>query len=183
VGFARPGLAAVSGLQGSAAATLAGKRGIQAVDPDALLSLDMPRLATEASAEAGRRPEQRGSRDRGALPSPVEHACSAGRRSLGARVPRLVQRLGFMLDSGIDPHHSDTQGRVDATRSWTCWDVRRRLKDGTTVPFTEADTVQKYFPGAEVYTDLFFHGTHTGATVSSNAVRAAGVTSMTTLWP
>src|SRR6267378_7691678 len=45
------GLAAVSGLKGSAAATLAGKRGIQAVDADALLSLDMPRLATEASAD------------------------------------------------------------------------------------------------------------------------------------
>src|SRR5207247_180736 len=54
-------------------------------------------------------------------------------------------------------------------------------KDTVIVPFTEADTVQKYFPGAEVYTDLFFHGTHTGATVSSNAVRIAGITSGTKL--
>src|SRR5204863_176925 len=59
--------------------------------------------------------------------------------------------------------------------------VDAQLPDGSTVPFTEADTVQKYFPGKEVYTDLFFHGTHTAATVSSNAVRAAGVTSRTTL--
>src|SRR5256885_11449761 len=47
------GLAAVSGLPGSAAATLAGKRGIQAVDADAVIALDVPRLATEATAEGG----------------------------------------------------------------------------------------------------------------------------------
>src|SRR5438874_10211945 len=47
------GLAAVTGLQGSAAATLAGKRGIQAVAADALIPLDVPLLATEATAEAG----------------------------------------------------------------------------------------------------------------------------------
>src|SRR5437899_8857680 len=88
----------------------------------------------------------------------------------------------FMLDSGIDPHHADTEGRVDATRSLDLLGTfDAQLEDGTTVPFTEADTVQKYFPGKEVYTDLFFHGTHTGATVSSNAARAAGVTSRTTL--
>src|SRR5207249_10726908 len=47
------GLAAVRGLQGSAATTLAGKRGIQAVDADALLALDVPRLALDATAEGG----------------------------------------------------------------------------------------------------------------------------------
>src|SRR5438876_9718014 len=46
-------VAAVRGLQGSAAATLAGKRGIQAVAADALIPLDVPLLATEATAEAG----------------------------------------------------------------------------------------------------------------------------------
>jgi len=49
------------------------------------------------------------------------------------------------------------------------------------VPFTEADTEAKYFPDRLPITDLFFHGTHTGATVSSNAVRTAGVTSKTKL--
>jgi subtilisin family serine protease len=53
--------------------------------------------------------------------------------------------------------------------------------DTLIVPFTEADTVAKYFPTRLPITDLFFHGTHTGATVSSNAVRAAGVTSLTQL--
>jgi subtilisin family serine protease len=56
-----------------------------------------------------------------------------------------------------------------------------QLADGSTVPFTEKDSVDKYFPGRLAFTDLFFHGTHTGATVSSNAVRAAGITSGTTL--
>src|SRR5436189_3973281 len=49
------------------------------------------------------------------------------------------------------------------------------------VPCTVLDTFLKYSPGHEVYPDLFFHGTHTAATVSSNAVRLAGVTSMTKL--
>ena len=176
------GLAAVSGLQGSAAATLAGKRGIQAVDADALLSLDMPRLATEASAEAG------GVQSNAAPATAVRYPRQWNMRAVQADVAWAHGFLGsssvsvFMLDSGIDPHHSDTQGRVDATRSVDLLGTFDAvLQDGTTVPFTEADTVQKYFPGAEVYTDLFFHGTHTGATVSSNAVRAAGVTSMTTL--
>src|SRR2546427_1655635 len=47
------GLAAVSGLQGSAAATLAGKRGIHAVDADALIALDVPRLALVGRVDAG----------------------------------------------------------------------------------------------------------------------------------
>ena len=49
------------------------------------------------------------------------------------------------------------------------------------MPFTEADTIAMYFPGLAPFGDLLFHGTHTGATVSSNAVRAAGVTSKTNL--
>src|SRR5882762_8994381 len=179
------GLAAVSGLQGSAAATLAGKRGIQAVDADALLSLDMPRLAREATAEAG------GVQSNAAPAAAVRYPRQWNMRAVQADVAWAHGFLGsssvsvFMLDSGIDPHHSDTQGRVDATRSVDLlgtFDAQVVVgHDTITVPFTEADTVQKYFPGAEVYTDLFFHGTHTGATVSSNAARAAGVTSMTTL--
>src|SRR5438132_1464839 len=181
----RSGLAAVSGLQGSAAATLAGKRGIQAVAADALIPLDVPLLATEATAEAG------GVQSNAAPVAAVRYPRQWNMRAVRADVAWARGFLGsssvsvFMLDSGIDPHHSDTQGRVDATRSVDLlgtFDAQVVVGNDTImVPFTEADTVQKYFPGAEVYTDLFFHGTHTGATVSSNAARAAGVTSMTTL--
>jgi len=91
----------------------------------------------------------------------------------------------FMLDSGIDYLHADLLARVDLTRSVDL--LGRYLaqavvnEDTVIVPFTEADTVAKYFPGRQPFTDLFFHGTHTAATVSSNAVRAAGITSGTTL--
>ena len=176
------GLAAVSGLQGSAAATLAGKRGIQAVDADALIPLDVPLLATEATAEGG------GVQTNAAPAAAVRYPRQWNMRAVQADVAWAHGVLGspgvsiFMLDSGIDPHHADTEGRVDATRSRDLLGTfDAQLEDGTTVPFTEADTVQKYFPGKEIYTDLFFHGTHTAATVSSNAVRAAGVTSRTTL--
>ena len=176
------GLAAVSGLQESAAATLAGKRGIQAVDADALIPLDVPLLATEATAEGG------GVQTNAAPAAAVRYPRQWNMRAVQADVAWAHGVVGssgvsiFMLDSGIDPHHADTEGRVDATRSRDLLGTfDAQLEDGTTVPFTEADTVQKYFPGKEVYTDLFFHGTHTAATVSSNAVRAAGVTSRTTL--
>jgi len=179
------GLAAVSGLKGSAAATLAGKRGIQAVDADALIALDMPRLATEATAEAG------GVQSNAAPATAVRYPRQWNMRAVQADVAWAHGFLGspsvsiFMLDSGIDPHHADTEGRVDPTRSVDLlgtFDAQVVVGNDTLiVPFTEADTVQKYFPGHEVYTDLFFHGTHTGATVSSNAVRAAGVTSNTKL--
>src|SRR5437867_6606901 len=176
------GLAAVSGLQGSAATTLAGKRGVQAVDADALIPLDVPRLATEATAEGG------GVRSNAAPAAAVRYPRQWNMRAVHADAAWARGFVGsdrvsiFMLDSGIDPHHADTEGRVDPTRSVDLLGTfDAQLDDGTTVPFTEADTVQKYFPGHEVYTDLFFHGTHTGATVSSNAVRIAGITSMTTL--
>jgi len=176
------GLAAVSGLQGSAAATLAGRRGIQGVDADALIPLDVPLVATEATADAG------GVQSNANPAAAVRYPRQWNMRAVQADVAWAHGFLGsssvsiFMLDSGIDPHHADTEGRVDPTRSVDLLGTfDAQLPDGSTVPFTEADTVQKYFPGKEVYTDLFFHGTHTAATVSSNAVRAAGITSMTTL--
>jgi|SRR5881396_2802686 len=179
------GLAAVRGLQGSAATTLAGKRGIQAVDADALLALDVPRLALDATAEGG------GVASNAAPAAAVRYPRQWNMRAVRADVAWAHGFLGsssvsiFMLDTGIDPHHADTEGRVDATRSVDLlgtFDAPAVVdKDTVIVPFTEADTVQKYFPGAEVYTDLFFHGTHTGATVSSNAVRIAGITSGTKL--
>src|SRR6266700_3329864 len=179
------GLAAVSGLQGSAAATLAGKRGIQAVDADALIALDLPRLAMDATVDGS------GVANNAAPAAAVRYPRQWNMRAVQADVAWAHGFLGssrvsiFMLDSGIDPHHADTEGRVDPTRTVDLLGTfdAQAIVDGDTVivPFTEADTVQKYFPGHEVYTDLFFHGTHTGATVSSNAVRIAGITSGTKL--
>src|SRR5213080_3377421 len=46
-------LAAVSGLRGNAPALLGGKRGIQAVDVDQGIPLDVPRMAVETAADGG----------------------------------------------------------------------------------------------------------------------------------
>src|SRR6185437_844872 len=176
------GLAVVRGLSSTSAASLASNQSVAQVDEDDLLRLDKPTLgAIDAGSASGL---QSADNPAGA----VRFARQWNMRAVQADVAWAHGFLGsssvsvFMLDSGIDPHHADTEGRVDATRSVDLLGTfDAQLPDGSTVPFTEADTVQKYFPGKEVYTDLFFHGTHTGATVSSNAVRTAGVTSKTKL--
>src|SRR5437016_7985641 len=176
------GLAAVSGLQGSAAATLAGKRGIQAVDADTLIALDVPRLAMDATVDGS------GVASNAAPAAAVRYAGQWNMRAVQADAAWAHGFLGspgvsiFMLDSGIDYLHADLVGRVDLNRSRDLLGTfDTQLADGSTVSFTERDSVSKYFPGRLLFTDLFHHGTHTGATVSSNAVREAGITSGTTL--
>ena len=175
-------LAAVSGLQGSAAAKLAGAKGIHAVDVDALLALDVPRLATDATAEGG------GVASNAAPAAAVRYPRQWNMRAVRADAAWARGFLGsarvsiFMLDSGIDYLHADLVGRVDLNRSIDLLGTfDTQLADGSIVHFTESDSVNKYFPGRLAFTDLFFHGTHTAATVSSNAARAAGVTSRTKL--
>lgn len=179
------GLAVVSGLSDAAALSLAAKQGVSAVDADEAISLEMPKLsAVDAGADAGAT----------SIDDPttaVRYARQWNMRVVQADVAWAHGFLGsasvsiFMLDSGIDYLHSDLVGRVDLTRSVDLlgtFDAEVvEGTDTTLVPFTEADTIATYFPGRAAFTDLFFHGTHTGATVSSNAVRAAGVTSKTTL--
>lgn len=74
-----------------------------------------------------------------------------------------------ILDTGIDPSYPDLVGRVDFASSRS---------------FAPSDNalVDAYFPGYPYWTDLHFHGTHVAATVSSNALVTAGVSSQTTLW-
>lgn len=73
-----------------------------------------------------------------------------------------------VLDTGIAYTHADLNGLVDLDRS---------------VSFLPQDDqlVNQLFPGMHPITDLHYHGTHVAATISSNAVAAAGVTSHTTL--
>src|SRR5213082_2991019 len=176
---------AVSGLKGSGPATLAGGRGIQAVDADVGIALDVPQLsAPDAAADGG---VASNANPAGA----VRFARQWNMRAVQADVAWAHGALGssgvsiFMLDSGIDYLHADLLGRVDLNRSvdllGTFLAQAVVNKDTVIVPFTEADTVAKYFSVRQPFTDLFFHGTHTAATVRSNAVRAAGITSGTTL--
>ncbi|MGE3524759.1 MAG: S8 family serine peptidase [Gemmatimonadales bacterium] len=171
------GLATVSGLDANGAAALAGSTGIAAVDIDEALPLEDPGVASVPEA---------------ADPTPASPAAPAtafffprqwNMRAVQADAAWAAGNLGspsvsvFILDSGIDYLHLDLAGLVDLSRSV---DMLGTFNVGG-VPFTERDTVAKYFPSRLPFTDLFFHGTHVAATVSSNAVAAAGVTSRTTL--
>ncbi len=147
------GLATVSGLTSSAATALAATSGIAEVDADAGIALDIPAMSDIESADAS------GVSSNANPAGAARYARQWNLRAVRADSAWAHGFLGsanvkiFMLDTGIDYLYPDT----------------------------EADTVAKYFPARAAFTDLFFHGTHTGATVSSNALAAAGVTSGTTL--
>jgi subtilisin family serine protease len=95
-------------------------------------------------------------------------------RAINAETAWAAGRLGSegvtvaILDTGISYTHADLEGLVDLSRS---------------VSFTPEDDwyVGTFFPGMHPITDIGYHGTHVAATVASNAVAAAGVTSRTTL--
>ena len=171
------GLAVVSNLDADGAASLGKLKGVTSVDPDELVSLDVPQLdglldATEAGTQSQTNPA-----------GSFFYARQWNMRAVGADVAWANGYLGspsvsvFILDSGIDYTYPDVNGLVDLGRSVNLLGTF----NVNGVPFTEADTVAKYFPGKAAYTDLYFHGTHVAATVSSVGFAAAGVTSRTTL--
>jgi subtilisin family serine protease len=179
------GLATVSGLTSSAATALAATAGIQEVDADEGIALDIPSMSTAETADDA------GVNSNANPAGAVRYARQWNMRAVRADSAWAHGFLGsssvkiYMLDTGIDYLHADLLGRVDLTNSTDLLGtflVAVVVNNVVTiVPFTEADTVAKFFPGRAAFTDLFFHGTHTGATVSSNAVRAAGITSGTQL--
>jgi subtilisin family serine protease len=161
------GIGAVSGLTAEAAAQLATLRGIGAVEAD-----DFTRLAPVGSLEVE-------GVDLGTLsPEAPDTAFFFARqwhlRQIEAPAAWAAGRLGEsytrvgILDSGLGYTHADLVGRVDLAAS---------------VSFVPADDVfvEAFFPGAHPIADLNFHGTHVGATVASNGLAAAGVTSGVTL--
>lgn len=161
------GVASVEGLSDAAAAELARAPGVGQVGADPVMSLDpMATSEVEAASDVTQSPNAPGT----AFFFPRQWHL----RAIGAHQAWAAGRLGspsvrvFILDTGLGYTHPDLLGRVDlaASRSF--------------VP-SDDPIVQANFPGAHPVADLHFHGTHVGATVSSNAVAAAGVTSKVTL--
>jgi subtilisin family serine protease len=103
------------------------------------------------------------------------YAAQWNMRAIGADKAWAAGKLGSpavkvaILDTGIDPSYPDLLGRVDPANS---------------ISFAPGDNVyvDTYFPGYPYWTDLHFHGTHVAATVASNGIVFAGVTSRTSLW-
>jgi subtilisin family serine protease len=175
-------LAAVSGLSADDASQLKSSAGVADVQQDALITLERP--ADIAAAQVVEASPQSQSNPASAF----FFARQWNMRAVHADVAWANGALGSpavtvgILDTGIDYLYPDLAGLVDLNRSVDLlgtFDVEQ--EDGSVVSFTEADTVAKYFPGRAPFTDLFFHGTHVAATVSSKALVAAGVTSQTTL--
>lgn len=161
------GVGAVSGLTAQTAAQLAKMNGISGVDQDDFTILSVPSELTaemaDATIESPTAPNTAAfyPRQWHLRQIQAQVAWAAGRRGVA------TTRVGI-LDTGLGYTHPDLAGRVDlaASRSF--------------VPSDDA-AVQALFPGAHPIADLHYHGTHVGATVASNAIAAAGVTSGVTL--
>jgi subtilisin family serine protease len=163
------GIAVVAGLSAPAAQKLAATPGVSAVDPDNVFQfLDGPSTTVTMDATSV------------GIASPSDpttaffYSFQWNLRAIGADAAWAAGQLGSpsvkvaIIDTGIDYLHPDLVGRVDLAHS------------ASFVP-AEDPFVPIIFPGRLPFTDLHFHGTHVAATVSSNAVLAAGVTSQTTL--
>lgn len=168
VAYDAVGVAVVSGIGESGAAALAASSGVDQVGADVEIQfIDPPAtIETESATDV--------------IASPANPATAFffprqwHLRQINADDAWAAGQLGSpavsvaILDTGIDYLHADLVGRVDLSRS------------ASFVPSDDA-LVAAFFPSRHPVTDLHYHGTHVGATVSSNALAAAGVTSMTTL--
>lgn len=171
--FPALGIASVQGLSEEAAAGLGAAADVAHWNADVEMTLGAPagEAAVESLAEvaAGEEPASAGDPTTASSFPRQWHL-----RQIGADRAWAAGRLGSpsvrvgILDTGLDYRHPDLRGRVDLSLSKSF------------VPHENA-VVQQYFPGAHEIADLRFHGTHVGATVSSNAQAAAGVTSQVTL--
>lgn len=159
------GVAVVSGLSDAAAAQLQANDDVNVVEPDVAVQYIDPPADLEAMNAVD------------AAPASPSDPTTAGRyawqwnmRAIGAPQAWAAGRLGSsdvrvaILDTGLDYTHADLTGLVDLPRSRSF------------VPSDDAFLAVN-FPGAHPIADMHYHGTHVGATVSSNAIAAAGVTS------
>jgi subtilisin family serine protease len=164
------GIASVSGLTADGAAALKASSSVADVQDDEVVSLDPATTADAENAYVDGVVADSATNPAGAF----FFARQWDMRAIGAHLGWAAGRIGSpnvtvaILDTGIDYLHADLAGRVDLSRS---------------VSFIPSDdaVAAALFPTRHPVTDLNFHGTHVAATVSSNAVAAAGMTSRVTL--
>lgn len=163
--YDRIGVAVVSGLSADAAAELQANDDVSVVEPDVVVQYINPPATFEAMDALD------------VAPASPSNPTTAGRyawqwnmRAIGAPQAWAAGRLGSadvkvaILDTGLDYTHADLTGLVNLPLSRSF------------VPTDDA-FLRVNFPGAHPVADMHYHGTHVGATVSSNAIAAAGVTS------
>lgn len=171
------GLASVSGLSATAAATLARSPGIKSLTTDAVISLEAPSAAGVSRAEVAGTASQANPAASILFPLQWNLRAVHADQAWAAGVLGSPTVSVYVLDSGIDDEYLDLQPVVDVGHSA---DLLGTFSVNG-VPFTEADTVQKYFPGRSPAADLFTHGTVIAGTISSQGIILSGVTSRTTL--
>jgi lantibiotic leader peptide-processing serine protease len=161
------GVAFVSGLDEAAAAALTADGRVKFVEPEVVLPLSEPVLSDQLSADDLFSPEVPG--------TATYHYLQWHLRQIGAPQAWAAGRLGSskvtvgIIDTGLDYTNRDLQGLVDLARSRSF------------LPTEDAVVAQFLGTNFHPVFDLQGHGTHVGATVSSNAIITAGVTSRVTL--
>jgi subtilisin family serine protease len=166
--YERFGIAIVSGIDGDGADALGKVNGVDFVELEPVFEIGLPAEVSEAEAVDA----SIASTDNPA--GAYFYGRQWNMRAIDADVAWAAGRLGSpsvtvaILDTGLDYLHADTDGLVDLSRS---------------ASFVELDDqlAAIYFPSRNPITDLHYHGTHVSATVASNALAAAGVTSKVTL--
>ncbi len=164
------GFAVVSNISDANAAQLASLKGVDDVEPDMQIALDLPVPAVGANL---------GSVSNTAA-SQVNPATAAlfswqwNMRLIGADRAWAIGKLGSssvtvaIMDTGIDYDAFDLNGLVDLSRSVSF------------IPSDDSITAH-LFPSRNAISDYNGHGTNVATQVSSKAVAFAGVTSRTTL--
>jgi lantibiotic leader peptide-processing serine protease len=164
---AEAGIAVVRGLSDSQAESLAATTGATDAVADVGVTLRLGTLGDQVEDESVET-------DLASPADAVMYPYQWHLRAIGAEQAWAAGRLGSpkvtvaVIDTGVSYEHADLVGRVDLARS------------ASFVPSDDID-VATYFPGRHPVTDLYYHGTHVAATISSNAHVAAGVTSNVTI--
>ena len=162
----RFGFAVVTGLDGeSDLAALRGVNGVLDVALDEVVSMDLPTTVETADAdlESPTAPNTAAFYARQWHMQVVDAASAWSAGKLGSSSVTVA-----VIDGGVDWTHPDLAGRVDLARSVSFLPI-------------ETSVVNTLYPGAHPVADLQYHGTHVAATIASNGIVGAGVTSQTTI--